>query len=181
MTVEISPFQEIYDLGDLGRGTADLRITTSDDDRARIARWADVQAVETFAATMVLRKHAANSFSLDAELTADVVQDCVVTLEPVRSHIARHIHRELHLAPSLRHRSDTTIALSQSAGEDDVPEEIDSLDYDLAGPLLEELVLALDPYPRAPGVEFAAPVEAGEPENKPESPFAVLKSLKKGG
>jgi hypothetical protein len=180
MTTEISPFQEIYDLGDLGRGTADLRITTTDDDRARIARWADVQAVEAFAATMVLRKHAANSFSLDAELTADVVQDCVVTLEPVRSHVARHIHRELHLAPSLRHRSDTTIALPQSAGDDDVPEEIDSLDYDLAGPLLEELVLALDPYPRAPGVEFAAPAEAGEPETKPESPFAVLKSLKKG-
>ncbi len=171
------PFQELYDLGDLGRGTAELRLTADADQRARIAKWADIQGVESFAAEVVLRKHAANSFSFDAELTADIVQDCVVTLEPVRSHIERHIHRELHLAHHMRHRSDTTIALSQHAGEDDVPEEIDSLEYDLAGPLLEELVLAIDPYPRAPGVEFAAP-EPAAPEPKPESPFAVLKSLK---
>ena len=45
-------------------------------------------------------------------------------------------------------------------------------------PLLEEFVLAIDPYPRAPGVEFAAPVDA---EPRPESPFAVLKALKDRG
>ena len=181
MTTQTPPFQEIYDLGDLGRGGADLRITASGEELVRIALWADVQAVESFAATMTLRKHAANSFSLDAELSADVVQECVVTLEPVRSHIERQIHRELHLAVHARHRSDTTVALSQHAGEDDVPEEIDSLDYDLAGPLLEELALGIDPYPRAPGVEFAAPPEPAEPAAKPESPFAALKSLKNRG
>ncbi len=65
--------------------------------------------------------------------------------------------------------------LGVGAGDDEGPEEIDSLTYDLAAPLLEEFVLALDPYPRAPGVEFAAPPEPEEPK---ESPFAVLKSLK---
>ncbi len=180
MTTEPSPFRELYDLGDLGRGTAELRIFAEDADRARIAQWADLQAVEGFSAAVTLRKHAANSFSFDAELTADIVQDCVVTLEPVRSHIARHVHRELHLALHARHRSDTSIALSQHAGEDDVPEEIETLEYDLAAPLLEELVLAIDPYPRAPGVEFAPPPDAAEPESRPESPFAVLKGLKKG-
>ncbi len=175
MTTEISPFQEIYDLGDLGRGTADLRITTTDDDRARIARWADVQAVEAFAATMVLRKHAANSFSLDAELTADVVQDCVVTLEPLRSHIERHIHRELHLAPSLRHRSDTTIALSQHArGDDEAPEEIDSLDYDLAGPLLEEF--ASLPSTPIPALRVWNLPHRSRPESPKPSPKAPSRS-----
>jgi len=61
--------------------------------------------------------------------------------------------------------------------EDDVPEEISSLHYDLAAPLVEELVLAIDPYPRAPGVEFAPPEDG---EQAPESPFAVLKGLKSG-
>ena len=55
------------------------------------------------------------------------------------------------------------------------PEEIESLHYDLAGPVLEEYVLSLDPYPRRPGVEFAP--ETG-PLDRPESPFSVLKSLK---
>ena len=57
---------------------------------------------------------------------------------------------------------------------DDLPEEIDSLHYDLAAPLIEEFILGLDPYPRAPGVAFQPP----EGEGAAESPFAVLKGLK---
>jgi uncharacterized metal-binding protein YceD (DUF177 family) len=68
--------------------------------------------------------------------------------------------------------------LSPSAGDDAVPEEIESPRFDLAAPVLEEFLLAINPYPRAPGVVFEAPAEA---EEKPESPFAVLKGLKRGG
>ena len=59
--------------------------------------------------------------------------------------------------------------------EDDGPEEIDSLHIDLATPVLEEFVLSLDPYPRRSGVEFGA---KGLDSTPPESPFAVLKTLK---
>jgi hypothetical protein len=55
------------------------------------------------------------------------------------------------------------------------PEEIQSLHYDLAVPVLEEYVLSLEPYPRRPGVAFTPKSEPSEP---PESPFAVLKGLK---
>jgi hypothetical protein len=40
---------------------------------------------------------------------------------------------------------------------------------------VEEFMLAIDPYPRAEGVEFIPPEGMGD---KPESPFAVLKTLK---
>lgn len=169
------PFEQDYDLGDLRRGEEEIRVEARGEDLARIAAWADVRAVESFGSTVRLRKHSATRFSLDAVLEADIVQDCVVTLEPVRSHIARPVHRELHRAESVRLKPHESIPLGAGAGDDEVPEEIDSLTYDLAAPLLEELVLAIDPYPRAPGVEFAAPAE---PDAKPESPFAVLKSLK---
>ena len=46
---------------------------------------------------------------------------------------------------------------------------------DLAAPLLEELTLALDPYPRAPGVAFAALKDEAAPT---ANPFAVLAKLK---
>ncbi len=174
-TPETKPFERDYDLGDLRRGEEEIRVQAQGDDLARIAAWADVRAVEAFGSTVRLRKHSATRFALDAVLEADIVQDCVVTLEPVRTHIERPFHRELHLAESIRLKPNESIPLTASAGDDDVPEEIDSLTYDLAAPLLEELVLAIDPYPRAPGVEFAVPAE---PELKPESPFAVLKSLK---
>ena len=173
---EETPFEVDYDLGDLGRAGADLRVEADGEDRARIAQWADVRAVESFAATVRLRKHSANRFALDADLEADIVQNCVVTLEPVKSHISRAVHRELHLADRIRLKPNETIPLGAGAGDDEVPEEIESLTYDLAGPLLEEFSLAIDPYPRAPGVEFAAPPETPEPPK--ENPFAVLKALK---
>jgi hypothetical protein len=45
----------------------------------------------------------------------------------------------------------------------------------------EQLALALDPYPRAPGAVLPEAAEAGTPgEAKAESPFAVLESLKRG-
>lgn len=173
----MTAFRKLYDLGGLGRAGAELRVEAKGDDLAGIARWAEVQAVEAFAATVKLRRLSASNFAYDATLAADIVQDCVVTLEPVKSHIERSVHRELHLTAA-RHRKDTDFTLSEQADEDDLPEEIESLEYDLAAPLLEELALAIDPYPRAPGVEFAPPAEPQPPPERRESPFAVLKNLK---
>ena len=72
-------------------------------------------------------------------------------------------------------RPPETADLDLSDRDEEEPEEIDNLHYDLAGPALEEFLLALDPYPRRPGVAFD-PAAVGDPP--PESPFAVLKSLK---
>jgi uncharacterized metal-binding protein YceD (DUF177 family) len=169
------PFSYDYDLGDLGRGGAEVDVVAHGEELSRIAHWAGVSAVERFAATVALRRQSATRFTLDAELAADVVQECVVTLEPVKSRIERHVHRELHLAEHVHAKPNETVPLGAGAGDDEVPEEIESLGYDLAAPLLEDFALAIDPYPRAAGAEFSAP---REPEARPENPFAVLKSLK---
>ena len=175
MTTETQPFIHEYYLGDIGRNGAEFTLSAKGDELARIAAWADIQGVEAFAAEVRLRKQSANQFTLDADLTAVVVQECVVTLAPVKNRIELHLHRELHLSHQIRHRPNEVIPLGAGAGDDEVPDEIESLDYDVAAPLLEDFALALDPYPRAPGVEFVAPADA-EPAR--ENPFAVLKSLK---
>jgi hypothetical protein len=54
---------------------------------------------------------------------------------------------------------------------------LESSIVDLAAPLLEELSLSLDPYPRKAGVQFAPPEEA--PAEEPNNPFAVLGKLKR--
>jgi len=168
------PFARIYDLGDLGRAGDTIAIALKDADRKRLAAWAEVESVTSFQATVDLTRISANRFGYRAHLTSDVVQSCVVTLEPVRSHIVRDFSRELHLADH-RHHEPRTEALTLAAAEDEAPEEIESLDYDLAGPLLEELSLAIDPYPRAPGVTFESPADE---TRSAEGPFAALKSLK---
>jgi uncharacterized metal-binding protein YceD (DUF177 family) len=130
--------------------------------------------VQAFSAAVELQKLAQTRFRYQARVRAEVVQPCVVTLVPVATPIRLDFTRELHLVRHLRPEIEAPLQVSPA--DDDTPEEIDNPRFDVAGPVLEEFVLAIDPYPRAAGVEFAPP----EPEPKPESPFAVLVKLKQG-
>ena len=134
----------------------------------------EVRSLEALTARISLRKHSDVRFDYEAGLRAEITQDCVVTLEPVHSVVARTIRRELDYDES--GSLESQISVDPDLEADDVREEITDLRYDLAKPLLEELALAIDPYPRAPGVTFSPPSDQDGP---PESPFAVLKNLKK--
>jgi uncharacterized metal-binding protein YceD (DUF177 family) len=169
---------QIYNLNRLGNAGDTVAFAADADQRAAIAAWSGITALARLEARIELRKIGPTRFGLDYTFTADLEQACVVTLEPVPAHIERSFTRELHFVGGIRRKlpeSEGEIVLD--ADPDDGPEEIDSLHYDLAGPLLEEFVLALEPYPRCPGVEFEPPAD-GMPA--PENPFAVLKGLKSG-
>jgi len=173
MSAAAAPFSHSYNLGRLGQAGDEVRLAPGEAERAAIARLADLPAVPRFAATVTLTRTSPTRFRLDYRLEAEVVQACVVTLAPVTGAIARDFTRELHFIGA-GHRAPAA-DLELSSGDEEEPEEIESLHYDLAGPALEEFLLGLDPYPRAPGAQFSPAPEAGE---APESPFAVLKSLK---
>ena len=169
------PFECFYDLSDLGRVGAEVSISLSEPERARLVQWANIDAVESFAAQISLKKHSPTRYAFVAKLDASIVQSCVVTLEPVRSRIEREIARELLLASPVRRALPKEALPPSPSVEDELTEEIDSLTYDLAAPLLEEFSLAIDPYPRAPGVAFEPPKDSPE---EADGPFAALKALK---
>jgi uncharacterized metal-binding protein YceD (DUF177 family) len=165
-----------YNLNRLGQAGDEVRLRPTEDERAALAAFAGVSRVDAFDGRIVLKKLSPDRFRLDFSLAADVAQACVVTLAEVPAHIGREYTRELHFNPGLRRTQDVPEA-EDIPLEDDQPEEIGSLHYDLAAPLIEEFLLAIDPYPRAPGVEFEPPADG---VSAPESPFAVLKGLKSG-
>ncbi len=164
-----------YNLGRLGNSGDVVRIVADEAQRAAIATLAEALSVTRFEVTVTLSKTAATRYRLDYRLDGEVVQACVVTLEPVPAAIARDFSRELHFIGTGPRRAVELADLDLSGVDEDVPEEIDSLHYDLAGAALEEFLLGLDPYPRAPGVEFTPVPEA---QDAKLSPFAALKSLK---
>jgi len=171
------PLTHSYNLARLGNAGDKVALAANQAERAAIARWAGIVSLESFEAQIGIAKLAPNRFGLSFLLTADVTQACVVTLEPVKSRLERRFERELQFHGPARHRqpapdSGPEIVLD---GEEEGPEEIESLHYDLAGPVLEEFVLSLEPYPRCPGVEFS--LKTGG-HDRSESPFAVLKGLK---
>ncbi len=175
---DAASFTHSYNLARLGNAGDEVQVCADPAQRAAISKWADLLAVEKWDARVQIKKLVPNHYGLDFHLVADVIQSCVVSLEPVPGHIERSFSRELVFVGAPRHRpaqaeSETVIDASEEEG----PEEISSLQVDLAAPLLEEFTLALDPYPRRPGVEFTPQTE---PSGGLESPFAALKALKPG-
>lgn len=116
----------------------------------------------------------------EAELRAELTRICVVTLEPFEASIAERF--TLRFVP-------------EGAEEDDMdPESPDEISYvgdsiDLGEATAEQLALALDPYPRKPGVtlpgnaesETAESREADGPAADQPHPFAALARLRGGG
>jgi uncharacterized metal-binding protein YceD (DUF177 family) len=172
-----APLSRSYNLGRLGNAGDEVHIEADEAQCAAIAAMAGALSLSRFAATAVLTKTASDKFLLSCRLEADVTQACVVTLEAVAAHIERAFSRELHFTGTGRRPAAGSDPGAQelSLDEGEETEEIESLHYDLVGPLLEEFLLALAPYPRCPGVEF----DPGQAASlRPESPFAALKSLK---
>src|SRR6476659_536001 len=170
--MDAPPLSVIYDLSRLSEVGTELTVTATAAQRSELAKWAGISSVGAFEAKVALRRQSAGRFSYEAALSVDIVQACVVSLEPVPAHLTLEISRELQL---IKVPAKAQIAAEDLApGADEGPEEIHDSYYDLAGPLLEEFSLAIDPYPRAPGVAFESPQEIEPPEN----PFTILKQLK---
>ena len=169
------PIERLYDFNRLSEAGYEAFIELGPEEREKLAAWADVVGVNKFEGRVTLRRLSSSRFNYQAHLEADIVQSCTVTLEPVSSRISMDFTRALHLVPHVKKTIDYSGELARAAGDDEVPEEIDSTRFDLAGPLLEEFSLAIDPYPRAPGVAFDVPEDG---EKRPDSPFAVLGKLK---
>lgn len=178
MSDHTPPITRIYDLADLSEAGYEASIVANAKELEHAGEWVGVEKLDRFEGRIELTRLSQNRFLYEADLDADVVQSCVVTLKPVKTHIARSFSRELHLLPGAHRFADKGGVVTFAAAEDEAPEEIESSRYDLAGPLLEELVLGIDPYPRADGVVFEPPAADSD---KPESPFAILKSLKTQG
>jgi hypothetical protein len=171
------PLVRYHDLSGLSDAGFELAVTASPDELRRLAEWAGVDAVSRLEARIRVSPRSRSEFLLETNFEADVLQTCVVTLEPLQSHIVRSFTRTVRLVPGRLRHADRGGLVPPAAAEDDVPDEIESLRYDLAAPLREEFALAIDPYPRAPGAAFELPGDDAGPEN----PFTVLEKLKQHG
>ncbi|MDJ0389449.1 YceD family protein [Roseomonas sp. E05] len=135
---------------------------------AALARRFGIPAIEAFSAELELRPEGDEAIRVRGHLSARVVQSCVVTLEPVAQSVEE--------AVDLRFLAAGEEPSEDPEGPDEIPAERDLLE--LGEALAEQLALALDPYPRAPGAEL--PLEVREEEEEPlrRNPFSVLKGGK---
>lgn len=146
-------------------GGADWVLETSPAERAALAARFGIEAVNAFQASLRLAPREDGVVLASGRLWAEVVQLCVVSVEPVTQEVTAPLAFRL-LPPGMA-------AADTPADEADDIESAHGL-VDLGEVLAEELALALDPYPRHHDAQL--PPEARE---GPETPFAALAQLKK--
>ncbi|MEO0945572.1 MAG: DUF177 domain-containing protein [Pseudomonadota bacterium] len=143
--------------------------------RAALAETLGIEAIRKLRFTGTIAPEADADLTLTATLGATVVQDCVVTGEPVTTRIDEPLQRR-YLAEMELPAGDE-IEMPDDDTAEPLPDELD-----LSEVMAEALALLLPPWPRAEGVE-PVNLTVTEPGKTPMSdddakPFAGLKALK---
>jgi len=169
------PFSLFVAVRDIGRRGRTVKLEADAGQRAALAEALDVAAIERLGGEFNLDMVSGSSVHLRGRFEADVVQTCVVSLEPVRQHIEESVSVTLLPAETADRRPDASVLIDPM--DEDDRDTYSSGRIDLGVIVSEQLALLLDPYPRAPGVEFEA-AGNGEAEKR-DSPFAALERLKR--
>lgn len=158
-----------------------VTIDASADERAALARDHGLIAVERFVAELELKRWRKDGVRIRGQISARIVQECIVTLEPVTSELAVPVDALFVPEGSrLARPLDDDGALIIDAEGADTPEIFEGGSID-AGAVAEEFFeLAIDPYPRAPDAELEpAPEPDGDDgETGADNPFAKLSALR---
>ncbi|MBM3600363.1 MAG: DUF177 domain-containing protein [Alphaproteobacteria bacterium] len=170
-----------------------LTLEASPAERRQLAERFGLVSIDRLTAAVELHPvPAGRGFRMTSELDAEVVQSCVVTLEPVAAHV-RDRQSQLFV-PSTGLGADRAGEASDEV--EDEAEPITDGVIDVGEAVAQQLALALPPYPRAPGASIDAmagslpegvslciadekPKAAGAVEER-ASPFAALARLKGG-
>ena len=189
-----------------GDGRHEIEATA--EERQALARRFGLLALDRLVASLRLRPKAGPGLDgeqglirLTGQFEAEVVQACVVTLEPLRNRLEEDFELLYSLGasdPGGERPEREQGELGKTGGEvvfapDDAepPEPIGPAGLDLGEAVAQQLAVAIDPYPRAPGAALEA-VEwprrgtgegggQGAGDDAETGPFAALRRLKQDG
>ncbi len=159
-----------------GRATIPVLLEPDARERAALAVALGIPAIRKFRLSGDISPLGRRDWLFTFTLGATVVQDCVITLDPVTTRIDETLRRTYLSDYETPDADDAEMPEDDTA--DPLPTALDL--YDVA---LEALALALPPYPRAPGAELGSVVytEPGEAPLTDEAarPFAGLAAMRK--
>jgi hypothetical protein len=146
--------------------------SANEEERAELARTMEIVACDRFEVAYAARPLPRCRFAVSGRLQADVVQSCVVTLDPVRNHIDEEFSVEFWPPEQLPSAS----AKERAVLEIDDPEPIECRHLPLGRIFYEICLAALDPYPRQEGAELEniGSAEAKGAKDIEEGPFGAL-------
>jgi len=172
-------FSRSVEVAGLGGEPREFAIAADESERESLARRFDLLSLDRLEATVtVTPREGSDIVRVTGSFEADVVQSCVVTLEPVPAAVSGAFERTF-ASPHL-------CALAQvveiDAEQEDPPEPITDGSIDIGEVVAEHMGLELNPFPRAPGAEFESTQNDGVGTDgvseTRKNPFAILEKLK---
>jgi uncharacterized metal-binding protein YceD (DUF177 family) len=177
---DISPeFVRVVSTARLAGKPSFHRITANAEERAALAKRFELLSLDKLQAVVSLAREAGDGVRLEAELEAELVQACIVTLEPVPATL--HERFTLIYRPDIDDETADRLALENPEGE--IIEPLIGEAIDIGETVAQQLAVVIDPYPRAVGEQsVTVEVDIGEDPEVPiarSNPFAALATLKK--
>ena len=143
-------------------------VEPTDDERAALMRANGLLALPSFRAPLRVGAWGPDGVRVTGTVEARVVQECVVSLDPVEGTVSEPVDVTLVPEGSPLARTEEAELMLDAEG-DDPPETFEPPYVDIGAIAAEHLALGLDPYPRAPDARL--PDEASDPA---ANPFAAL-------
>ena len=182
MTTAAPEFSLMLAIDDVPPNGKTLRFNVGEAERAALAKRFDLLELNDFHGVVTAKPWRRHGLALEGSLEADVVQECVATLEPIASHLSQSF--TLHYLPIEMIEKDAANAAKREIVVDvqseDPPEPIENGVLDVGEAMSEQLFLEIDPYPKKPGAVFeSTEIAPAEVEETRPNPFAALEKLKK--
>ena len=186
--VELS---HVVRLDRLGPRPQTIKLTPSEEIRAALASRFGLLEMSSFEADLRVRRRADTGWiEVTGTIRSDLIQECVVTLEPIPAHVEAEV-AEMFVEEGVEEGGEMGPRGREAVDLDpiaDDPEPLVDGVLDVGEIAAQALSLALDPYPRAPSLagevdDDASPVvsetlERDEDQDEKVSPFARLAELK---
>ncbi|HEV2335793.1 MAG TPA: DUF177 domain-containing protein [Stellaceae bacterium] len=166
MTRTAAPeFSRLVPLGRLRMEPFRQKITATAAERADLTRRFGLLALDRLSATVELARRGEDMFLLRAAFSAEFVQSCVVTLDPVGGAVSEEFTL-LYGPPEMETQAGQTV-------EDEIAfEPLVGTAIDIGEAVAQQFSLVLPPFPRSPG----ATIDAEAPPADDSGPLAAALS-----
>jgi hypothetical protein len=179
--IDATLFSRPVDLAEIPDLGTSRTVDASPEERRAIADAYGLREVRTLTGEARFTPVGRTGYLVEGRVRADIVQTCVVSLVPVDQSIDEpfsvRFSRDAADRIAAQAHPGAEIELNLAAGEP--PEPLSGSSIDLGQVVLEHFVLAIDPYPRAPGAQLP-PEAAASLDAEEISPFAALAQLRRG-
>lgn len=191
VTQQDAEFSRIIAVDELGQDDEkDVTVSADPAACAVLAARLGLEALDRFEARVHLTGLRGGSVAADVAFEADVVQLCVVTLDPVSATVGETFDLVFEPAENGHGHDavDARVEVEVTLEDAEPPEPMHGRRFDIGMYLAEYLALAIDPYPRKAGItlqeipefETVLPPESGgkaPADEETENPFSVLRQL----